>query len=479
MKIQNISHMLFLTLLFPVLVASSCESEDETKPLPPSLIQISGEAYFSTADEVAKFEKQDENAMLSISDESLQTINVDINNTYQSVDGFGLTLTGGSAKLLSEMSDANQNLILNELFGVDAENIGLSYLRISVGSSDLDEYTFSYNATDGDVDMENFDLGYDHKYLIPMLKKIKAINPEIKIMATPWSPPIWMKTVNSTIGGSLKPEYYTAYANYLARYIEEMLNEGIVIDLLTVQNEPLHDGNNPSLLMPSDEQLAFIKESLGPTFESLNIATGIVIYDHNCDKPEYPISILDDEVVNKYIDGSAFHLYAGDISSLSTVHNAHPDKNIYFTEQWVGAPGNFEEDIKWHMREVMIGSMRNWSKIAMQWNLAADSNLEPHTEGGCDQCLGALTIDANNVQRNPAYYILAHFSKFVRPNSQRVESNNISELQNVAFINPNNELVVVVLNDSDTNQTFNIEYKDTGFTSTLTAGAVGTYVVEI
>lgn len=186
-----------------------------------------------------------------------------------------------------------------------------------------------------------------------------------------------MKDNNSSIGGSLKKEYYPVYANYFVKYINAMKNEGITIDAITVQNEPLHPGNNPSLLMLAEDQKEFIKDHLGPVFEKNGISIKIILYDHNADRPDYPISILDDPEAAKYIDGSAFHLYGGEIDALSQVHDAHPDKNIYFTEQWVGAPGDFSKEMAWHTENLIIGATRNWSRNVLEWNLAADENQEP------------------------------------------------------------------------------------------------------
>src|SRR5690606_11022530 len=196
----------------------------------------------------------------------------------------------------------------------------------------------------------------------PLLKEILAINPAIKIMGSPWSPPVWMKDNGSSIGGSLKTEYHDAYAQYFVKYIQEMKANGITIDAVTIQNEPLHPGNNPSLLMPAEAQKEFVRDHLGPEFEKNNIKTTIIVYDHNADRPDYPITILDDPEAAKYIDGSAFHLYGGTIDAVSQVHDAHPNKNLYFTEQWVGAPGDFAKELTWHTENLIIGAPRNWCK---------------------------------------------------------------------------------------------------------------------
>ncbi|CAF3378251.1 unnamed protein product [Rotaria sp. Silwood1] len=410
-------------------------------------------------------------------------ININENETYQTMDGFGYTLTGGSAMHLHNLDNTTRAQILQELFNTDKNNIGVSYLRLSIGASDLDEVVFSYNdLPPGEVDlnMTHFDLGHDRLHVIPILKEILAINPNIKLLGSPWSPPIWMKTNKNSIGGSLLSEYYDAYALYFVRYIQEMKKEGIIIDAITIQNEPLHPGNNPSLLMLDLIQALFIKQSLGPAFRKHSINTKIIIYDHNADRPDYPITVLKDSEASQYVDGSAFHLYAGTINALSSVHDRFPDKNLYFTEQWVGAPGNLKGDLVWHVKNLIVGATRNWARNVLEWNLAADPNLEPHTPGGCTLCLGALTIDRNQVfsPRNPAYYIIAHAAKFVRPNSIRIGSNIVSGLPNVAFQREDDKrkvLIVVNENDSGT-QTFQIQCNGKVYNTSLNGGSVGTYI---
>ncbi|GAB3880510.1 glycoside hydrolase family 30 protein [Spirosoma agri] len=407
------------------------------------------------------------------------TIDIDASQTFQSIDGFGYTLTGGSAMLLNRMDAKARAALLNELFSTEGNSIGVSYLRISIGASDLDDRVFSYDdLPEGqtDVDLKKFSLDPDRAHLIPVLKEILAINPAIKIMGSPWSPPAWMKTNSNSKGGSLKPEYYNAYAQYFIKYIQGMKAEGIRIDAITIQNEPLHPGNNPSLLMLPADQALFIKTSLGPAFKSAQIDTKIFLYDHNADRPDYPISILNDPEAKKYVDGSAFHLYAGSIEALTEVHNAHPDKNLYFTEQWIGAPGNLKGDLAWHVKTLIIGATRNWSRNVLEWNLAADPKQEPHTPGGCTQCMGALTLDGNTVTRNPAYYNVAVASKFVRPGSVRIQSNTSDTLPNVAFKTPDGRKVIIVLNTKESTQAFNVREDGKLISTSLPAGSVGTYV---
>lgn len=408
-----------------------------------------------------------------------QNIEIDATQKFQYVDGFGYTLTGGSVEVINRLTPSKRKGLLNELFGKDKNSISISYLRLSIGASDLDGRVFSYDdLPEGQTDpsLSRFSLVND-KDLIAMLKEILAINPKIKIIAAPWSPPAWMKDNGKSKGGSLKPEFYKVYAEYFVKYIQGMKKEGITIDAVTPQNEPLHPGNNPSLFMPSEQQRDFIKGHLGPVFKSNNIKTKIVVYDHNCNKPEYAIDILKDTEANPYIDGSAFHLYEGDISALSTVHNAFPDKKLYFTEQWTGSKGTFNEDLNWHVKNVVIGSMRNWSSIALEWNVANDPQYKPHTDGGCTECKGAITVsDSENFTRNVSYYIIAHASKFVPAGSQRIASTQTETLSTAAFKTPAGKTVLIIQNGNSTDESFNIKYNGKTAPITLSGNSAATYV---
>lgn len=414
-------------------------------------------------------------------DHSNAEIVVDDKTRYQTIDGFGFSLTGGSALNLMKMKASSRAALLKELFATDQAHIGTSYLRISLGASDLDEKVFSYDdlpAGETDPELKKFDLGYDKRYLIPVLKEILRINPSIRIMASPWSPPVWMKNNKDTRGGNLLKEWYPVYAQYFIKYITAMKQQGIRIDAVTVQNEPLHPGNNPSLQMLAPDQAEFVRDHLGPAFAKAGIKTKIIIYDHNADRPDYPISILNDAAAKKYIDGSAFHLYGGTVDAISSVHEAHPDRNLYFTEQWVGAPGNYQTDISWHIENLVIGATRNWCKTVLEWNLASDTAYRPFTDrGGCTSCLGAVTIDQahDRVKRNPAYYIIAHAAKFARPGSVRIASNLVDGLPNVAFKTPSGKYVLVVLNKQDAARSFTIRCNNRFVDVVIPAGSTVTY----
>ncbi len=440
---------------------------------------VNAEYWITRSDQTATLQKQSTSFVFSTDANNNSTIEIDSTKTFQTVDGFGYSLTGGSAFLFNKMDEASKNSLLNEFFGAGESSIGVSYIRISIGASDLDAAVFSYDdlaAGQTDLSLSNFSLSKDTVDLIPVLKKILAINPNLKIMGSPWSAPVWMKDNGSSIGGSLKPEYYSVYAQYFVKYIQAMAAKGINLHAITVQNEPQHGGNNPSMVMSALQQGEFVKNHLGPAFRNAGITTKIVVWDHNCNNPNYPITIMDDPAAKAFVDGSAFHLYEGEIGAMSGVHAAHPDKNLYFTEQWTGANGSFDGDLKWHMKNVIIGSMRNWSKVALEWNLASDPNYQPHTPGGCSECKGAVTISASVASKNVSYYIVAHASKFVTPGSVRIESSTGSTVSNVVFIRPDGKKVMLVVNENGAAVNVNLKYKGKWAVVSIPGNAVATYI---
>ncbi len=462
--------------------SSSGSGDGDTDPTTPTTPTNPGtnevDFWLTTSSESAKLAKQNTVLAFGTTANSNPDILVDPTQTFQTVDGFGYTLTGGSAAVISNLNATRRQELLQELFNPET-GIGISYLRISIGASDMNESAYTYDdlpSGQTDASLSNFSISNDTQ-LTTLIQSILAINPNIKILATPWSAPVWMKTNNSFVGGSLKPEYYSTYAQYFVKYIQAMQSLGININAITPQNEPLNPYNNPSMVMEAVSQADFIKNNLGPAFQTAGLNTKIIAYDHNCDVYQYPITVLNDAGARPFVDGSAFHLYAGDISALSIVHNAYPDKNVYFTEQYTSSTGSFGGDLKWHIKNVIIGSMRNWSRNALEWNLATDGNYGPHTDGGCTVCKAAVTvIGTDNYQRNVSYYIIAHASKFVPAGSVRVGSNIAGNLSTVAFKRPDGKMVLIAENDGTAVQSFNIKYNNRWVTTILDAGAVGTYV---
>jgi glucosylceramidase len=459
--------------------------------LPAALILISpysraqnlpdAQCWLTTVDRAALFAQQPDPMHFSEAKSDLPSIAVNDMEQYQSIDGLGFALTGGSAQLLMRMTLERRAALLKQVFTTEGDGIGVSYLRVSIGSSDMNDHVYSYDdMAPGEVDpnLAKFSLAPDETTVIPVLKEILALDPHMKILGSPWSAPAWMKTNGKVKGGELMPEYYGAYAQYLVKYIEGMKAEGIAITAITVENEPLNPKNTPSMVVFAPEEDTLIGKYLGPAFQKAGITTEIQTYDHNPDVLSYPLSILADPVANKYIAGTAFHLYGGDSSALTTVHNEYPNKNLYLTEQGVGGRANGSTiDIAEPVSRVLIGGTRNWTRNALFWNLAADPQAGPHTsDGGCTACYGAITLDGDNASFNEAYYAMAHFSKFVRPGSVRIGSTELEQLQTVAFLTPTGKIVLVVANTGNFPKSFQILYHGESATATLHSESVATYV---
>ena len=462
-----------LCLLSIIFIALGCSTNPPQTKKSPDVLSV------VTTSDKQKLLAPSQLPMSEIPEAAEGVIDLDTSQRFQAIDGFGYALTGGSAYLINSLEKGVRDSLLRELFTAEGSGIGISYLRVSIGGSDLDDEPFTYlDLPKGKTDnaLKAFNLDADRKHLIPVLKDILKLAPDMPIMGSPWTAPPWMKTNGAFKGGSLKPEFYDAYARYFVRYIQEMKKEGIRIDAVTLQNEPENPNNTPSMLMTAAEQAQFVKANLGPAFRAAGLDTKIVVFDHNCDHPEYPIAVLNDPQAKEFIDGSAFHLYLGEIEALTKVHDAHPDKNIYFTEQWTSGEGQFGGDFQWHVKNLIIGATRNWSRNVLEWNLAADPQFNPHTDdGGCTLCQGALTI-GDSVSRNVSYYIIAHASKFVPRNSVRIESNVPDGLPNVGFITPSGNKVIIVLNDSADEKAFYVRSGDDTFKASLPKGAVATYV---
>lgn len=430
---------------------------------------------------------------------------IDPNQQYQQIDGFGFALTGGSAEHLIKMSPAVRKAILEELFDPNS-GIGISTIRLTLGASDLNSFVFSYNdlpAGREDFTLENFSLAQDMYDVVPIMREILAINPEIKIISSPWSAPVWMKTNGDVRGGQLRKECYGVYADYFVRYVKAMHDCGINISAVTVQNEPLNSKNTPSMYWFAYEQADFVKNYLGPKFREAGLATEIIVFDHNCDRPDYPLAIYNDYEAAQYVSGAAFHHYAGDLSAMTYVHEARPDKAVYFTEQMtIEQAGSPDIAIASAVERLIVGVTRNWSRNVILWNLAADPQNNPHTDnGGCPMCQGAITIDKDDIWRNIAYYTIAHASKFVRPGSRRIFSTsqhdrivsisedeqrpgvyltNIAEysdlMPNVAFRTPDGMIVLIAANNSWSKRSLCIQYNGRFAELRLAPGATATLV---
>ena len=439
--------------------------------------------WLTTADRKQLVALQADELKLQPNDKKATTIVVDEAKAYQTVDGFGFAMTGGSAQWLYRMDAAKRHAVLEEIFGHKRGEAMVSYLRVSVGSSDLNDHVFTYDdvpAGETDPELKRFSIAEDEKELIPVLREVLKISPHIQILASPWSAPSWMKTNDAPKGGSLKAEFYPVYAQYLVRYLQAMQRAGVPIAAITMQNEPENPKNTPSMVMTAPEQAAFLRDSFGPALRAAGLKTKVVLFDHNCDHPEYPISILKDQQAAAFADGSGFHLYKGEISAMTTVHDAFPQKSLYFTEQMVvehtsdGSLQPIAKPVAW----VVIGAMRNWSRNVLLWNLAANSKFEPHTDnGGCKMCQGAITIDGDDVTRNIGYYTIKQVSEFVPPGAVRIDSTEPdTSLPNVAWRTPKGKHVLVVANTGSERHDFTVGAGERQFAASLDAGSVATFV---
>jgi len=430
--------------------------------------------WMTTGDQTKLLQQQASISFGTNSGTNPATVTVNAGTTYQTMDGFGYTLTEGSCEVISGMAATQQNQLLNDLYN-PTTGLNASVVRISIAASDLSSSSYSYNETSGDTNMNNFSLnGPDLTYLIPIIKKIQQINPNIKILATPWSAPRWMKTNGSWVGGSLQTQYYAAYAKYFVKYFDAMKAQGITIWGITPQNEPENPNNEPSMLMNSNEQKNFINQQLGPQMAAAGYGNiKIIAFDHNCDNPNYPIDVLNS---SSYVDGAAFHLYLGNIANMSTV-KIQTGKNVYFTEQYTGAGGNFSGDFGWHMQNVVIGSTTNWSKTVLEWNAANNSSLGPRTPGGCTTCLGAITVNnSTSYTRNVAYYIIGQISKFVKPGALRIASSSTSgSITSVAFKNPDGSTALVVYNSGGSSNTIKVVSGSSAFNYAVPASSAVTF----
>ena len=464
------------------------------------------ETWITTADGKSLLQKQKGTEFKPLPNLRAAPIIVDDRQQFQQMDGFGFALTGGSAELLMKMSAPARKEVIHQLFSRDEGCAGISYIRLTIGASDMNSFVFSYDdMPEGKTDFElnHFSLAQDLKDVVPVMKEILAVNPSIPILSSPWSAPAWMKETFDVRGSKLRSDCFDVYARYFVKYVQEMARHGIAIDAVTVQNEPLNSRNTPSMPWNPGEQALFIKKHLGPLFAQNNIKTKIILFDHNCDRPDYPLGILADSEASQYVAGSAFHHYMGDLSAMSQVHAARPDKDIFFTEQMiVDRNDSPSAQIAHTVKRMIIDVPRNWSRNVILWNLAADPEANPHTDnGGCPFCMGAITIDGDSVTRNIAYYTIAQVSQFVPSGSVRIASTSGSDaaimlsndeqhpgvyrvnryessgvLPNVAFLTPDGHKVLIVSNTSSAYATFNLQYNGQCCSLSLPSGAVGTYL---
>jgi len=385
---------------------------------------------------------------------------------HQSIKGFGAALSNAAAYLLWNSFERQQ--VLEALFS-RTSGIGISYIRLVMGGSDFNAVSpYTYNDTPyEDFNLVEFNIAKDRDFVLPVLRAILAINPEIRIMATPWTAPAWMKASNTQYGGEMKPggQYHGSYADYFVRFIRAYQAEGINIDTLTLQNEPEHTtGGYPSMRMSWVIQRDIIRYHLGPKFRQEGITTEILIWDHNWSGAWYPLNILNDPEAKQYIAGTAWHCYEGGRWDPIAVSNVHPDKDMYFTEcsggEW---DPNFGSSLTWNVMNVFIGQLRIHARTVLLWNLALDPNHGPRVgANGCTDCRGVVTIFPGTPHvKNVEYYTIGHFSQFVRPGARRIGCptyDNGDQLEAAAFQNPDGSVAIIIANTSPgATRTFQIQ----------------------
>jgi glucosylceramidase len=480
----------FICLLFALAIClflMSCKAnEGSVPPDPPPSNEIGkAQVWLTKGDQSKLFNREGDLSIKKTASTNWPVIEIDTATRFQAMQGFGAALTGSAAYLLHQKMDATARMsLLRKLFD-PVDGIGISFLRLTIGASDFSLADFTYDdlpAGQTDFTLEHFSLGADQTDVIPVLKEIIQLEPSIRLMGSPWSPPAWMKTNGSMKGGKLKTDCYAVYADYFVRYIREMKGQGINISAVTPQNEPLFfTANYPCMEMQPGEQLSFIKNHLGPKFQAAGLDTKIIIYDHNWDNTSYAISILNDPEAKTYIAGSAFHAYAGDVSAMSTVHNAHPGKELYFTEISGGAwATDFGSNLMWYTNNIFIGTAINWSNSAMLWNLALDQNYGPQNNG-CNNCRGVITLNLLNGQvvYNEEYYSIAHFSKFVRPGASRVSliiPQTLANIAAIAFQNTDGSKAMIVCNSGSVLKTFSVRQGGRNFAYSVPEQSVVTIV---
>lgn len=417
------------------------------------------------------------------------TLIVDENQTYQAVEGFGASMTDSAAYLLNQVATPSaRDAAMNDLFTRAGSGIGISFLRNPMGASDLARNMYSYDDGASDPTLANFSIAHDQQDIIPLLLKARQLNPQLKFMANPWSPPGWMKDSGSMIGGSLLPSAYDPFANYFVRYLQAYQAAGIPVDYISLQNEPLYlPGDYPGMCMPAapgalcnnktwpSDQLTALRDHVLPALAANNLTTRVLIYDHNWDAPAFPDAIFADPVVraSTQVAGTAWHGYGGTPGVMSVLHNKYADKGTYETEHsggtWVS------DQVKADFEEIPQ-VMRNWAKAYVKWGLALDQNRGPHA-GGCGTCTPLVTVNTSTgaVTRAIDYYTLGHFSRFVLPGAKRVYSSNALGIISVAFLNPDTSKALFVYNDTNSANSFQVQWGTQSFTYTLPALSGATF----
>lgn len=496
---MKIFKKVLIATLLPAILFSCNGNKDSDKNVNDNAINNDVvTAYVTTNNRSAEFVKQELAFSKKADNMSPFTIVLQPSEKYQIMDGFGAAITGSSAYNLLQMKAEDRNQFLKETFS-DIDGAGQSYVRIAIGCSDFSLSEYTCCDKEG---IENFALQNEElEYVIPVLKEILAIKPDLKIMGSPWTPPLWMKVNNlkelkahnSWTSGQLNPAHYQDYATYFVKWIGAMDKHGIKIHSITPQNEPLNRGNSASMFMSWQEQNEFVKTALGPKFKEAALSTKIYLYDHNYDydsgkedtkdQTQFPLKIYEDAETAQYVAGAAYHNYGGSRSELLKIHNANPEKELIFTETSIGVWNdgqNFEKRLIDDMEEVALGPVNNWSKGVIVWNLMLDTEKGPFRPGGCDVCYGAVDIDKadyKTITRNSHYFIVSHLSAVVKPDAVRIGTSGYTDNQLVfsAFQNVDGSYAFIVLNKSTSIKTINLYDGSESFVHEVPAQSVVSY----
>jgi len=405
---------------------------------------------------------------------------------YQQIDGFGASLTDSSAWVVSQkLNAAQQSSLWQSLFSA-SNGIGISFLRQPMGASDFSvSGNYSYDDVppgQTDPNLTSFSIAHDTAYITPLLQQALSVNPGIRIVAVPWSPPAWMKTSGTMNGGNMNAAYFPSLAQYFVKFVQGYQAQGIPIYAVMPQNEPLNPNPGyPTEYLAASDEAGFIGTNLGPALSVAGLGSVKILgYDHNWDNATYPETLLADASASNYLAGTAFHCYAGDPSAQSTVKSAHPNKDIWFTECSGIVTTSFAHDLAWNAENLLIGATRNWARSISLWNLALDQNSGPKN-GGCPNCRGVVTIDGSTspptITNNVEYYVLGHIAKYVMPGAYRIDSNTFGSgsVEDVAFQNPDGSIVVLVFNSATNSNRFSVSWGGHTFSYTLPGGAVATF----
>ena len=410
-------------------------------------------------------------------------IEIDATRRYQRMVGFGAASTDASAWLLRmRMNSAQRTALMKELFG-PPPGLQISFIRLPIGASDFSQTHYSLDDPphgQPDPQLRHFSLAPIRETVLPVVREALSLNRSLRVMASPWSAPGWMKSNGSLVKGTLLPQFYGAFADYLVKYVDAMEARGVPIFALTVQNEPhFEPGNYPGMRLDAAARAQLIGEYLGPALARRRHPTSILEWDHNWAWPEEPLQVLSDPPAASYIAGVAWHCYKGHVAAQTPVHLAHSDKDAYLTECSGGGWQHPSDPALLSMtRELIIGATRGWARGVLLWNLALDESAGPHL-GGCTNCRGLVTIDSRTgeVTRNPEYYVTAHASRFVHPGAQRIESNETdSGLDNVAFRNQDGSVVLIAANSLTSPKAVLVRCREREFRFDMPAQSVVTFV---